>query len=135
MATLLHLSFRVKSPARSAALYVDLLDGRAVSIGPPLDSIGVIGVYFGRNAENVLLDQIELWPAGKHWAEGRFIDVESGAVPFGHLAVASDKTCEELAAIAAKHGVRLSMEERGLPYPVPVVYDHDGNFIELFRAG
>jgi hypothetical protein len=43
MATLLHFSFRVKAPARSAALYADLLDGHVVSIGPPLGAIGVLG--------------------------------------------------------------------------------------------
>jgi catechol 2,3-dioxygenase-like lactoylglutathione lyase family enzyme len=133
MATLLHLSFRVKDPARSAALYADLLEGRIVRIGPPLDSIGVLGVYFGRNAERVLLDQIELWPAGKHWTPAGFVDVDPAAMPFGHFAVESDRTEEEIAAVAAKHGVIFSKEERGLPYLVPVVYDHDGNFVELFR--
>ena len=135
MATLLHLSFRVKNPARSAALYAELLDGRVVDIGPPLDSIGVKGVYFGRSAEDVLLDQIELWPADKHWTAGGFVDVDPRGAPFGHFAVASDKPWEELEAIARRHGVTLSREERGLPQLVPVVYDHDGNFLELFPAG
>lgn len=133
MATLLHFSFRVKSPARSAALYADLLDGRVVDFGPPLDAIGVLGVRFGRNAENSLLDQIELWPAGKHWRSSGFVDVDPTAVPFGHFAVESDKSPDEITAIAARHGATFSMEQRGLPYPVPVVYDHDGNFVELFR--
>lgn len=133
MASLLHLSFRVKSPARSAALYAELLDGRVVDIGPPLDSIGVKGVYFGRSAEYALLDQIELWPAGKHWAAGSFVDVDPRGAPFGHFAVESDKPWDEVQAIAARHGARVTQEERGLPYLVTVVYDHDGNFVELFR--
>ncbi len=132
MATLLHLSFRVKDPARSAALYAELLDGRVVDIGPPLSSIGVKGVYFGRNAEHELLDQIELWPLGKHWASSGFGEVDPRSQPFGHFAVESDKPWEELAAIAQKHGVTIVQEPRG-PYVVPVVYDYDGNFLELFR--
>lgn len=132
MATLLHLSFRVMDPARSAALYAELLDGRVVDIGPPLDSIGVKGVYFGRNGENELCDQIELWPAGKHWGPGGFRDLDARALPFGHLAVESDKPWEELVRIAERHGARAAQEPRGLPYLVPVIYDLDGNFIELF---
>ena len=133
MAILLHLSFRVKDPIRSAALYAELLDGRVVDIGPPLDSIRVKGVYFGKSAENELVDQIELWPAGKHWAPGGFIEIDPRSAPFGHFAVESDKPWEEVAAIAARHGVAITQEERGLPYLVTVVYDHDGNFLELFR--
>jgi catechol 2,3-dioxygenase-like lactoylglutathione lyase family enzyme len=133
MATLLHLSFRVKDPARSAALYAALLGGRVVDIGPPLDAIGVKGVYFGRSAENELADQIELWPDGKHWSPDGFTEINPRGAPFGHFAVESDKSSEELAAIAQAHGATLRHEPRGVPYLVPVVYDHDGNFVELFR--
>ncbi|MEP7120688.1 MAG: VOC family protein [Byssovorax sp.] len=132
MAILLHLSFRVKDPARSAALYAELLEGRVVDIGPPLDTIGVKGVYFGRNAENELCDQIELWPAGKHWSVSGFLDIDQPAAPFGHFAVESDLPWDELVDLAKKHGVVLAREPRGLPDLVPVIYDHDGNFIELF---
>ena len=132
MATLLHLSFRVKDPARSAALYAEILDGHVVDIGPPLDTIGVKGVCFGRHAENPLLDQLELWPAGKHWAKGGFTDVDPAGAPFGHLAIESDKSHEDLEIIARKHGVTLRREERGLPDLVSVIYDHEGNFVEVF---
>lgn len=134
MATLLHLAFRVKNPVRAAALYADLLDGRVVEIGGPLDEIGVKGVVFGRNGDDVLLDQIELWPANKRWTSKGFVDVEIHDSMFGHFAVRSDKPHEEIVAIAEKHGVTLSMEERGTGYLVPVIYDHDGNFLELFRT-
>lgn len=133
MANLLHLSFRVKAPARSASLYAELLDGRVVDIGPPLDSIGVKGVYFGRSAENELVDQIELWPPGKHWDPQGFIDVAGEHAPFGHFAVESEKSWEEVEAIAKRHDVTVTREQRELPHLVTVVYDHDGNFIELFR--
>jgi catechol 2,3-dioxygenase-like lactoylglutathione lyase family enzyme len=132
MATFLHMSFRVKDPARSAALYAELLDGHVVDIGMPLDSIGVKGVYFGRNAENELLDQIELWPLDRHWSPRGFTQVEQQSVPFGHLAVESDKSYDALAAIANKHGLTIAREERNVPYLVPVIYDYDGNFIEFF---
>lgn len=130
---LLHLSFRVKDPARSGVLYAALLDGRTVAIGPPLDSIGVCGVAFGRNVENVLLDQIELWPLDKHWSAGRFVEVEARSGTFGHFAIESDKSGEQLAALAERHGATFRLEERGMPYLVPVVYDYDGNFVEFFR--
>jgi catechol 2,3-dioxygenase-like lactoylglutathione lyase family enzyme len=133
MATmLLHMSFRVKDPVRSAALYAELLDGRVVDIGMPLDSIGVKGVYFGRNGDNELVDQIELWPIDKHWSPGGFTDVGRHQVPFGHLAVESDKPYEALEAIAKKHGLTIAREPRPVPYLVPVIYDYDGNFIEFF---
>lgn len=134
MATLLHLSFRARDPARSAALYAELLDGRVVDVGAPLSTIGVKAVLFGRSAEERLADAIELWPAGKHWAPSGFIDIDQQIAPFGHIAVRSDKLHESLRAIAEKHGVNLAMEPRGLSYSVPVIYDYDGNFVEFFRA-
>jgi catechol 2,3-dioxygenase-like lactoylglutathione lyase family enzyme len=132
MATILHMSFRVRDPERAAALYAELLDGEAADVGPVLGPIGVKGVSFGRNRENALSDIIELWPLGKHWAAGGFTEVAPAAAPFGHLAVESDKPLEALAAIAQKHGLTLAMEERGMTYLVPVIYDYDGNFIEFF---
>jgi hypothetical protein len=132
MANLMHFAFRVKDPARVAALYAELLDGRVVDIGGPLDSIGAKGVAFGRNGQDVLCDQIELWPADKHWGPNGFVDVAPEVAPFGHFAVRSDKPHEDLRAIAEKHGATLSMEERGLPNLVPVVYDPEGNFLEFF---
>jgi hypothetical protein len=134
MATLLHLSFRVRDPHRAAALYAELLDGRVVDIGPPLDSIGVKGVAFGRNAKFVLVDQIELWPLNKHWNAQGFVDVDPRDASFGHFAVQSDKPHEEIAAIAERHGATVSKEQRGLPFLVSVVYDHDGNFVEFFPS-
>ncbi|UQA59699.1 VOC family protein [Polyangium aurulentum] len=133
MATFLHMSFRVKDPVRSAALYAELLDGRVVDIGMPLDSIGVKGVYFGRNVENELQDQIELWPLDKHWGPRGFTEVERRSTPFGHFAVESDKSYETLEAIANKHGLTIAREERAVPYLVPVIYDYDGNFVEFFK--
>ncbi len=133
MATLLHLAFRVKNPVRTAALYADLLDGRVVEIGPPLNAIGVQSVAFGRHAEDGLYDLLELWPADKRWTSKGFVDVAANDPLFGHFAVRSDKPYEELAAIAEKRGVTLSMEERGVGYPVPVIYDYDNNFLEFFR--
>jgi len=133
MITFFHFSFRVKDPERAAALYADLLDGRVRNIGPPLDEIGVRAVFFGRNDADILPDHLELWPAGKQWVAGRMADVDPGAASFGHFAVGSDKTPKEIAAITAKHGATMLLEERGKPYPVPVVYDHDGNFLEMFR--
>jgi hypothetical protein len=133
MATLLHLSFRAENPARSAALYAALLDGRVVDVGPPLSTIGVKSVLFGRSAEDRFADAIELWPAGKHWSPSGFFDIEGKTPPFGHFAVRTEKAEESLRAIAEKYGVTLSMEQRGLSYLVPVIYDYDGNFVEFFR--
>jgi len=132
MVTLLHLAFRVKNPARSAALYAELLDGRVFDIDGPLNSIGVKGVAFGQNAEDWLRDQIELWPADKLWSPNGFVDIEPSTVPFGHFAVRSERTYKELEAIAERHGVRLTLEDRGFLPEVPVIYDYDGHFIEFF---
>ncbi len=48
MATILHMSFRVKEPQRSAALYAELLDGDLIDPGPQLSSINVKSIAFGK---------------------------------------------------------------------------------------
>jgi hypothetical protein len=133
MATLLHMSFRVKDPERSAALYAELLDGARIDPGPQLRPIGVKSISFGRGQRNRLADMMEFWPQDKHWKHGGFIDSDPGHhKPFGHVAFATDKTFEELATIAQRHGVVIRQEERGLANLVPVIYDYDGNFLEFF---
>ena len=47
MSTLLHISFRVSDPQRSAELYAELVDGKIVGSGPVLSTIGVRTVVFG----------------------------------------------------------------------------------------
>lgn len=135
MATILHMSFRVQDPQRSAALYAELLDGTLVDPGPQLRPIGVQSISFGRGQRNRLADLMEFWPRDKHWREGNFTASDpSRHQPFGHVAFATDKSYEELAAIAQKHGVVIRQEERGLSSLVPVVYDYEGNFLEFFPA-
>src|SRR5262245_31406680 len=72
MATILHMSFRVKDPERSAMLYAELLDGTLVDPGPVLRPIGVKSISFGRGKENRLADLMEFWPQDKHWKQGNF---------------------------------------------------------------
>lgn len=135
MSTLLHLSFRVRDPQRSAELYAALLDGKVVGSGPQLKSIGVRTVVFGDWQPGRLNDILEFWPLDKHWAAGGFTDRVAGRDHhFGHMAFTTDKSFAELAAIAEKHGVQILQEERGLPHPTPVVYDYEGNFVEFFSA-
>lgn len=133
MTSLLHIAIRVTNPKRSGALYADVLQGRVVDVGGPPSTIGAVGVVFGRNALEPLTDLVELWPADKRWTPDGFVDVEPQGVMFGHVAIRSDLSVEKLKEIAEKHGGQLSLEERGVGYPVPVVYDPDGNFIEVFR--
>jgi catechol 2,3-dioxygenase-like lactoylglutathione lyase family enzyme len=133
MTCLLHIAVRVKNPNRSGALYADVLQGRVVDVGGPPSTIGVIGVAFGKNALDPLTDLVELWPADKRWTSEGFVDVDPRGAMFGHVAIRSDLSVEKLTEIAENHGVRLSLEERGVGYPVPIVYDSDGNFIEVFR--
>jgi catechol 2,3-dioxygenase-like lactoylglutathione lyase family enzyme len=136
MATILHMSFRVKDPQRSAALYAELLGGTLTDPGPVLRPIGVKSVTFGQGKRGPLADMMEFWPQDKHWREGHFAASDpSRHQPFGHVAFETDKSYEELAAIAQKHGVTIRQEERGLPSLVPVVYDYEGNFLEFFPAG
>jgi catechol 2,3-dioxygenase-like lactoylglutathione lyase family enzyme len=135
MATILHMSFRVKDPQRSAALYAELLDGALIDPGPQLRPIGVKSISFGRGQHNRLADLMEFWPQDKHWHHGDFTASDpSRHQPFGHVAFATNKTYEELATIAQKHGAVIRQEERGLPTLVPVIYDYDGNFLEFFAA-
>lgn len=135
MATILHMSFRVQDPQRSAALYAELLDGTLVDPGPQLRPIGVKSISFGRGRRNRLADLMEFWPQDKHWREGNFTGSDPGRhQPFGHVAFETDKSYEELAAIAQKHGVVIRQEERGLSSLVPVIYDYEGNFLEFFPA-
>ncbi len=135
MATILHMSFRVKEPQRSAALYAELLGGDLIDPGPQLSSINVKSIAFGKGLRGSLADIIEFWPQDKHWHDGNFVASDSSRQqPFGHLAFETDKSYEALATIAQKHGVVIRQEERGLPSLVPVVYDHEGNFLEFFPA-
>jgi catechol 2,3-dioxygenase-like lactoylglutathione lyase family enzyme len=135
MATILHMSFRVKDPQRSAALYAELLDGALIDPGPQLRPIGVKSISFGRGQHNRLADLMEFWPQDKHWHHGNFTASDpSRHQPFGHVAFATNKTYEELATIAQKHEAVIRQEERGLPTLVPVIYDYDGNFLEFFAA-
>jgi len=135
MATLLHMSFRVRDPQRSAALYAELLGGALTDPGPILRPIGVKSIAFGQGQRGPLADMMEFWPQDKHWHHGGFAASNpTHHEPFGHVAFATDKSYEELHAIAQKHGVVIRQEERGLPTHVPVVYDYDGNFLEFFPA-
>ena len=114
MSTLLHMSFRVNDPQRSAELYADLLDGKVVGSGPQLNSIGVRTVVFGDWQPGRLNDIMEFWPLDKHWAKGEFTDRTVGQDHhFGHIAFTTDKSFDQLAAIAAKHKVEIVEEERG----------------------
>ena len=126
MAAILHMSFRVKDPQRSAELYAELLGGRLIDPGPQLGSIDVKSIAFGDEKRGAFSDMIEFWPRDKHWA-GEFVPSDPNRLlPFGHLAFQTTKSEDELAAIAEKQ------EERGLPALVPVIYDFEGNFLEFF---
>jgi catechol 2,3-dioxygenase-like lactoylglutathione lyase family enzyme len=134
MATILHMSFRVKDPERSAALYAELMDGQVTDPGPVLRPAGVKAVTFGRGQQNPLADYLEFWPPDKHW-RGEFTSSDPAQhQPFGHLAVETDKSYEELVAIARRHGVEIRQEPRGPFGQVPIVYDYEGNFLEFFPA-
>jgi catechol 2,3-dioxygenase-like lactoylglutathione lyase family enzyme len=135
MATILHMSFRVKDPERSAMLYAELLDGTLVDPGPVLRPIGVKSISFGRGKENRLADLMEFWPQDKHWKHGDFTASDPNhSQPFGHIAFATTKSYDELATIAQKHGVVIRKEDRGPFGAVPVIYDYEGNFLEFFAA-
>ena len=133
MSSLLHISFRVSDPQRSAELYAELVDGKIVGSGPVLTPVGVKTVVFGKWQPGRLEDIMEFWPKDKHWAAGDFADSAVGpAQHFGHMAFSTEKSFEELAVIAKKYEVQIAEEERGLPHLVPVVYDYEGNFLEFF---
>ncbi|HXG21816.1 MAG TPA: VOC family protein [Methylomirabilota bacterium] len=135
MATILHMSFRVKDPERSAALYAELLDGELIDPGPVLRPAGVKSIAFGQGKRGSLADMIEFWPQDKHW-HGDFIPSDPAHhKPFGHVAFATTKSYDELAAIARKHSVEIRQEPRGLLGLTPIVYDYEGNFLEFFPEG
>jgi catechol 2,3-dioxygenase-like lactoylglutathione lyase family enzyme len=135
MSTILHMSFRVKDPERSAALYAELLDGTLTDPGPVLRPVGVKAVTFGRGGHDPLADYLEFWPQDKHWREGNFTTSDPQRhQPFGHVAFETDKSYEELAAVAQKHGAVIRREERGPFGQIPVIYDYEGNFLEFFPA-
>lgn len=134
MATLLHMSFRVKDPERSAMLYAELLNGTVTDPGPVLRPAGVKAVTFGRGQQDPLADYLEFWPQDKHWQGGFTVSDPACHQPFGHVAFSTDKSYDQLAAIAQKHSVEIRHEERGPFGLVPVVYDYEGNFLEFFSA-
>ena len=114
-------------------LYADLLVGKVVGSGAQLNSIGGAHGRVGDWQPGRLNDILEFWPLDKHWAKGEFTDRTVGQDHhFGHVAFTTDKSFDQLAAIAAKHKVDILEEERGLPHLVPVIYDHEGNFVEFF---
>ena len=132
MATILHMSFRVQDPERSAALYAELLDGHVIDPGPVLRPAGVKSIAFGQGQRGSLADMLEFWPQDKHW-QGDFIASDpSHHKPFGHVAFTTSKSYDELAAIARKHGVEIRQEPRGPLGLTPVIYDYEGNFLEFF---
>lgn len=132
MATILHMSFRVQDPERSAALYAELLDGHSIDPGPVLRPAGVKSIAFGQNKRGSLADMLEFWPLDKHW-QGDFVPNDPRHhQPFGHVAFATAKSYAELAAIAQKYDVTIRQEPRGPLGLTPVIYDYDGNFLEFF---
>jgi predicted enzyme related to lactoylglutathione lyase len=132
MASILHMSFRVKNPERSAALYAELLDGSPIDPGPVLRPAGVKSIAFGQGKRGPLADMMEFWPQDKHWS-GNFIASDPNHhQPFGHVAFTTTKLYEELAAIVQKHGAVIRQEPRGPLGLVPIVYDYEGNFLEFF---
>ena len=133
MSSLLHISFRVSDPQRSAELFAELLDGKIVGSGPVLSPVGVKTVVFGDWEPGKLEDIMEFWPKDKHWASGDFTNhAPNPSQHFGHMAFTTTKSLDELTKIAEKHNVEIREEERGLPHLVPVVYDYEGNFLEFF---
>jgi hypothetical protein len=131
MSTVLHVSIRVNDPARSAALFAELLDAEVFDT--PLAPFGVVCIALRRDRPSWLVDMLEFWPADKHWRDGALQRLDAAHhQPFGHFAFASDKSWETLEAIAKKHGLLIRREERNMPAPVPVLWDFDGNYLEFF---
>ena len=118
----------------SAELYADLLDGKVVGSGPQLNSIGVRTVVFGDWQPGRLNDIMEFWPLdkplGPRASSPTARSVRTTTSGISRLRPTNPST--KLAAIAAKHKVEIVEEERGLPHLVPVIYDHEGNFVEFF---
>ena len=129
----LHVSFRVNDPQRSAELFVDLLDMEIFRT--PLEPLGVVCVARRGERQSWLMDMLEFWPADKHWDKGKLVRLDPHSPKlFGHIAFVSGKSYEELARVAEKHGVEIRREERGMSSPVPVIYDECGNYFEFFPA-
>ena len=133
MQGVLHVSLRVSEPQRSAELFAELLDGE---IRPtPLAQWGVVCVYTPGAGENWLLNMLEFWPPDKHWRHGELIEVDAANQgSYGHLALLSGKSYAQMRPIAEKYGFVLREETRGMPHPVPVLYDDLGNYYEFFPA-
>ena len=106
MSTLLHMSFRVKNPERSAALYAELLNGTATDPGPVLRPAGVKAVTFGRGQHDPLADYIEFWPQDKHCRR-----IHCGAIRIATNLLVTSRLAltnhHQLAAIARETGARI----------------------------
>ena len=127
---LLHVSLRVSDPLRTAQLLAELLDGEIVP--NPLAKWGVVCVYTSPPHRSWLLNMLELWPPDKHWRLGKLVEVHPTEGSYGHVALLSGKSFEEMAPIAERYGFVMREEERGMPHPVPVLYDDLGNYYEFF---
>ena len=135
MASILHLQFRVRDQERTYALYSEILDGRRSNLPQVLVDGGVIGVRFSdqpRGEQPALADSIEFWPVGQHW-DGFYTKLEEPHLhPYGHTAFETARSHEEIAKIAARHGAKYQLEDRGPFGMASCVYDFDGNLIECF---
>jgi hypothetical protein len=127
----LHVSLRVSDPQRSAELLAELLDGEICPT--PLARWGVVCMYVPGPRESWLRNMLEFWPPDKHWRHGQLIDIDPKTHgSYGHIALLSSKGFQEMKPIVERFGFVLREEERGMPGPVPVLYDDLGNYYEFF---
>lgn len=128
---LLHVSIRVSEPQRSAELFAELLDGEIVPT--PLVKWGVVCMYTRGPRQSWLMNMLEFWPPDKHWRHGELVSVDVATQgSYGHVALLSTKTFAQMLPIVQRYGFVMREEERGMPGPVPVLYDDLGNYYEFF---
>jgi hypothetical protein len=131
MREVLHVSIRVTDPVLSASMFAELTEGK---VNPtPLNVWGVVCVHTSDEDPSWLVNMLEFWPADKHWHQGALVDVDVKTQrSYCHVAFITDKSNAQIREIAHRYGATVNEEERGMPTPIPVVYDDLGNYFEFF---
>jgi hypothetical protein len=128
------LAFRAHDPLTLGRWYAELFEGQFF-IHPVMSALGIMIVKIN-HPEAVFDGLIELWPRDLQW-DGqacvfRKIDARLSPTSYGHVAVKVTADARTIGSELERHGVAFRMEPRATGLVIPVVYDPEGNMIELF---
>jgi len=136
IAHLLHYAFRARDPERLGHFYAELFEGQFL-LHPVMTGLGIVLIKLA-HPEALYRGLLELWPWDVVWdsqaAVFRRVEPHSAEISYGHLAVKTELSQDEVLAELDRRGIPYRLEPRGPALMIPTVYDPEGNMIELFPA-